>query len=672
MGKITVLDQDTINRISAGEVIERPSSVVKELVENAIDAGATAITVEIKEGGLSFVRITDNGSGIEKDDIRTAFYPHATSKIKNANDLDAIASLGFRGEALASIAAVCRVELITKTKDSILGTSYVIEGGQEISTGEIGAADGTTFVVKDIFFNTPARRKFLKSAQTEGIYIGELVERIALSRPDISFRFISNSQTKLFTPGNGKQKDVIYSVFGREIQKNTVPVKHVLPSLSITGYAGKPVINRANRAFEIFFINGRYVKCTLVYKAIEEAYRPYMMQHKHPFCVLNIDIPADLIDVNVHPSKLELRFRQEENLFREIVTAVSSAVKGGELIVDATGGKSTPESFKEQERSSSPAYSEPFEKKRTPVNPYLKGSSSSYVADRRLTYDDAPVKDTVPVSTPSSIPVAPASLDNSGYDVKLPVFQPIKPPASEDPAKEVEAMISVDKPSENDTTVSSFMPQPIEPPSDDAEPAKNRFLTGSARAKHRVLGQVFKTYWVVEYDHKMYMIDQHAAHEKIIYEKLMKSFSEKNASSQLLMPSIMLQLTERQRAILNENMSVFTGLGYEIEDLGALGVSIQAVPADLLSINKTELLIEMIDDLGEGGRVAVNRSLNAKIATMACKAAVKGNTVISQREAEEIIDKLLELDNPYACPHGRPTIISFSEYEINRKFKRIV
>lgn len=679
MGKIHVLDQNTVNQIAAGEVIDRPSSVVKELLENAIDAGATAITVEIKDGGLSLIRITDNGSGIAADDIHNAFVAHATSKIRDAVDLVSVSSLGFRGEALSSIAAVCRVELITKTRDSVTGICYKIEGGEEISSEEIGAPDGTTFLVKEIFYNTPARRKFLKTGQTEGLYISELVERIAMSRPDISFRLIMNGQNKLYTSGNGKLRDVIYTIFGKEIASNLIPVKLKLSGLSMTGFIGKPVINRGNRGFENYFINGRYVKSRIINKAIEDAYKPYMMQHKYPFTVLLIDIPSELLDVNVHPAKMELRFRQEEMLYQELVKAIGAAIHAQELVVEAH--------FKEDKK---------------PVQThdqsgYGRVSSDSSIAEK--TAYEAP-KRISPVRKPEPFETLRALAETAATALKeheeaakageqnIPdaadqkaIVRPADTPKSSDENTVIadtlsaseKTAVSDNKPLEQQSEIAD-VPAEKEVITDAAqmELFDDRLLSKQARSRHRLIGQLFGTYWMIEYEDKLFIIDQHAAHEKVLYERTMKQMKDREATSQLLNPSIMLHLTDRQRITLEENMEYFTKLGFEISDFGGSSYSVSALPANLFSLNQVELLIELLDDLADEIGHAGNQTIMDKVATMSCKAAVKGNTKLTAAEADALIDELLTLDNPYACPHGRPTIISMTKYEIEKKFKRIL
>lgn len=661
MGKIHVLDQNTVNQIAAGEVIDRPSSVVKELLENAIDAGATAITVEVKDGGLSLIRITDNGSGIAADDIHNAFVAHATSKIKDAVDLVNVSSLGFRGEALSSIAAVCRVELITKTRDSVTGICYKIEGGEEISLEEIGVPDGTTFLVKEIFYNTPARRKFLKTGQTEGLYISELVERIAMSRPDISFRLLMNGQNKLYTSGNGKLKDVIYTIFGREIASNLIPVKLKLSGLSMTGFIGKPVISRGNRGFENYFINGRYVKSRIISKAIEDAYKPYMMQHKYPFTVLLIDIPSELLDVNVHPAKMELRFRQEEALYRELTKALGEAIHAQELVVEAH--------FKEDQKSVQAQSRNAYEPLKAAE--YVS-EKTAYEAPKRITAARRPEPFEILRTLAET---ADKAVHDTGFNpeqtemlseirsaeaVLKDESAPEMPAAAEPIQKEQAEQVSAEALKETVTDVNQM------------ELFDDKLLSKQARSRHRLIGQLFETYWMIEYEEKLFIIDQHAAHEKVLYERTMKQMKDREASSQLLNPSIMLHLTDRQRITLEENMEYFTRLGFELNHFGGNSYSVNAIPANLFSLNQVELFMELLDDLADELGHTGSQTIMDKVASMSCKAAVKGNTKLTTAEADALIDELLTLENPYACPHGRPTIISMTKYEIEKKFKRIL
>ena len=612
---IQVLDQATINQIAAGEVVERPSSVVKELMENAIDAGATAITVEIRDGGIGFIRITDNGCGISKRELPLAFLRHSTSKIRSAEDLLTVSSLGFRGEALSSIAAVSQVELITKTADSLTGTRYQIEGGVEKSLEEVGAPDGTTFISRNLFFNTPARRKFLKTATTEGAHVADLVEKIALSHPEISIRLIVNNQNKLHTSGNHNLKDIIYTIYGREITANLIPIQVEHDMFRVTGFIGKPVIARGNRNFENYFINGRYIKSGLISKAIEDGYKSYMMQHKYPFTMLHFYVEPEYIDVNVHPSKMELRFKDGETLYRLVQGAVSDALGGRELIPQVTlTEKRKDETIQIPEPKAVP---EPFEVKRKEI---------MGIAEKRPVYPQpAPKPEPIPKSEP------------------IPKTEPIPKP---------------------EPTLKSEPKQ--------MEMFDNRLLSQKARFRHRLIGQVFDTYWLVEYNDHLYMIDQHAAHEKVLFEKTFASLKSREYTSQFISPPIILSLSMQEADLLKRHIDVFSQVGFEIEPFGGNEYAVRAVPDNLFSLAQKDLLMEMIDGLNEDSGAGSSETIYNKIAVMSCKAAVKGNRCLSEREANELIDQLLNLENPYACPHGRPTIVSISRYEMEKKFKRIV
>ena len=624
---IQILDQDTINQIAAGEVVERPASVVKELMENAIDAGATAVTVEIRQGGIGFIRITDNGCGIPKEELPLAFLRHSTSKIHSAADLLTVASLGFRGEALSSIAAVSQVELITKTTDSLTGSRYRIEGGEEKGLEEVGAPEGTTFISRNLFFNTPARRKFLKTETTEAGHVADLVEKIALSHPEISIRLIVNNQNRLHTSGNHNLKDIIYTIYGREIAGNLLSVSEEREGMLISGFIGKPVIARGNRNFENYFINGRYIKSRLISKAIEDGYKSYMMQHKYPFTLLHFTIEPELIDVNVHPSKMELRFKDGEAVYQMVYHAVTSALSGKELIPTA----SLPEP-------------------RVPNQPEVSGQQKTQSQAEGYSHPK-----NRSASDNGSFPKAPSSHGPEPFE-----------------KKRMEAMGIVKEPP------SPYGKEPPVPPSaeekkeEQLELFDGRLLSEEARKRHRLIGQVFDTYWLVEYDGSLYIIDQHAAHEKVLFEQNFASLKSREYTSQYISPPIILSLSMREAELLNRSIDVFRQVGFEIEPFGGSEFAVRAVPGNLLSLAKKELLMEMIDSLSEeGGRIAPE-SVYDRIATMSCKAAVKGNTNLSFAEADQLIDSLLKLENPYQCPHGRPTIISISKYEMEKKFKRIV
>lgn len=618
MPNIAILNQETIDKIAAGEVVERPCSVVKELVENAIDAGSTAITVEIKEGGISFIRITDNGCGIERDQVAVAFYRHSTSKIRSAEDLLTVKSLGFRGEALSSISAVARVELITKTYDELTGTRYVIEGSKELSNEEIGAPDGTTFIVKDLFYNVPARRKFLKTAQTEGSYISDMVEKLALSHPDISFKFINNNQTKLHTSGNGNRKDIIYHIFGREISSSLLEVKHECEYFKVEGFIGKPVITRGNRNYENYFINGRYVKSNILSRAIEEAYKSFLMQHQYPFTVLYFTFFSEL-DVNVHPTKMELRFDNNNEIYVELCDTIYAILSHKEMIpevpVDSTPA---PKKIVHEYKEPIP---EPFEKRRI---------NEVRAAESRSVYGQS-VTSTVK-NYSATEPAAKAPETSTAYE----------------PAHVVTG---------TQQTLGDY---------------DKVFLTESAKKQFSIIGQLFKTYWLIEFEDKLYIIDQHAAHEKVLYEKTMARLANKDFTSQRISPPIVMTLDARESEMLEKYRPQIEQFGYEVEHFGGKEYMISAIPDNLFNIDMKDLFIEMLDDFSNSTGRQTPDIITEKVASMSCKAAVKGNDKLTLPEINKLIDELLSLDNPYNCQHGRPTIISMSKYEIEKKFKRIV
>lgn len=643
MPNIAILNQETIDKIAAGEVVERPCSVVKELVENAIDAGSTAITVEIKEGGISFIRITDNGCGIEREQVAVAFYRHSTSKIRSAEDLLTVKSLGFRGEALSSISAVARVELITKTYDELTGTRYVIEGSKELSNEEIGAPDGTTFIVKDLFYNVPARRKFLKTAQTEGSYISDMVEKLALSHPDISFKFINNNQTKLHTSGNGNRKDIIYHIFGREISSSLLEVKHECEYFKVEGFIGKPVITRGNRNYENYFINGRYVKSNILSRAIEEAYKSFLMQHQYPFTVLYFTFFSEL-DVNVHPTKMELRFDNNNEIYVELCDTIYAILSHKEMIpevpVDSTPA---PKKIVHEYKEPIP---EPFEKRR--INEVRAAESRSVYGQSVTSAAKAPAVNEQLTDNTSKLQTAKASASalvaGTGNSVEL---APETSTAYE-PAQVVTG---------TQQTLGDY---------------DKVFLTESSKKQFSIIGQLFKTYWLIEFEDKLYIIDQHAAHEKVLYEKTMARLANKDFTSQRISPPIVMTLDARECEMLEKYRPQIEQFGYEVEHFGGKEYMISAIPDNLFNIDMKDLFIEMLDDFSNVTGRQTPDIITEKVASMSCKAAVKGNDKLTLPEINKLIDELLSLDNPYNCPHGRPTIISMSKYEIEKKFKRIV
>lgn len=656
LAQIQVLDQDTINQIAAGEVVERPASVVKELLENAIDANATAVTIEIKEGGISFIRITDNGYGIEKEQIPLAFLRHSTSKIRTAQDLITVSSLGFRGEALSSIASVAEVELITKTPHALTGICYCICGGQERSMEEIGAPDGTTFLVRNLFYNVPARRKFLKAPVTEANYIIELVEKMALSHPDVSIRLISNGQNKLYTTGNRKLKDMIYTIYGREVASNLIPVHEETETMTIDGFLGKPVIARGNRSFENYFINGRYVRSKLIAKAIETAYKPFMMQHRYPFAVLHLELDQQKVDVNVHPAKMELRFEQEQEVYETLLEVLTRTLKGKEFIPEVELAK------REEAKKTEKRAPEPFERKRMEAEQL-----------KRLASYGKPIEE----SHPQTAKKSSKAVSNDGVRVnekpqrKEEIRNQSEIPKSVLPLREVSSYPIMDHVTELSKQDKTDKKQKETKP-EQMTLFEENLLSKAARVKHRLIGQLFDTYWLIQYEDKLFIMDQHAAHEKVLYEKTMRSLKNKEFTTQMVSPPIIISLTRKEEAILETYQSHFTELGYEISPFGGREYAVSGVPGNLFGIPEKEMLTELFSSLEEEAAELSSELITDRIASLSCKAAVKGNHKMSVQEADALIEQLMELDNPYACPHGRPTMISMSKYELEKKFKRII
>lgn len=677
MPHIQVLDQITIDKIAAGEVIERPASIVKELVENAIDAGSTSVTVEIRDGGIDFIRVTDNGCGIAHDEVRSAFLRHSTSKIRNVEDLLHIHSLGFRGEALSSIAAVTRTELITKEAADELGTRYVIEGGKEVSFEETGAPNGTTFLVHQLFYNVPARRKFLKTPVTEAGHVQELLIHLSLSHPEVAFLFKSNNQEKLRTSGNGKLKDVIYNVYGRDIAANLLEIDYKKGGLRITGYLGKPVITRGNRNFENFFVNGRYVKSAMISKSLEDAYKDFTMQHKFPFAVLHFHVDGETIDVNVHPTKMELRFQRQQEVYSTVYEGVHRRLLEPELIEQAE----VPDSLSERQKQGAEKGESPFllkpksdgqaqrsyepepevqdedyfiRKMKERVTAYHERMSSAEVSDRQGVYRPEMQTDRIREA-------ARYAAEASGEAVSA--------EAAETPGGPVEAPVpDTGAETAEETTEGNQVEQ-----AEQLDFFEEKFLKREARAEYKLVGQVFDTYWLVQYKDSLYIIDQHAAHERVLYERTLKGMNTREFTSQYLSPPIILTLSMQEARLLEENMERFTRIGFEIEPFGPEEYAVRAVPDNLFGIAKKELLMEMLDGLSDDLNTSMTPELiDEKVASMSCKAAVKGNNRLSAQEVDALIGELLTLDNPYHCPHGRPTIIAMTKRELEKKFKRIV
>lgn len=716
---IKVLDQNTINKIAAGEVIEKPSSVIKELVENSIDSGATAVTVEVKGGGLSFLRVTDNGAGIKKDEVKLAFLRHATSKLVTVEDLLSISSLGFRGEALASIAAVAQVEMITKTADDVTGLRYQIHGGKEISSEEIGAPGGTTIIVRNLFYNTPARKKFMKTDATETSYIYDLMCRICMSHPEISFKFIANGTDKLFTSGNGKLRDIIYHIYGRDITSNLLEINAKNDYMKISGYIARPCISRGNRSFEGYYVNHRYIKSAVLTKAIEDAFRTFVMIHKFPFTEINFQVRPDLLDVNVHPTKMELKFANSQDIYSFTYNAIRETLLFKELIPDVAPGKDPkPETFKQRDVGKAP---EAFENKRReaivraeertvpqsqpeqhrpaePQNqPEQLRSAETQTSPQQLCPIE-PQTSSQPVHPVIEIIDETSSSNNKGSDVidnnkmEKPAGNYIYADRNNDLEREIVQNRNVVNESPAYTAPAPARPSVTAATQDSTVSAasdaayieeagkkyvqqdmfQEKFLTKEARAKHRLIGQLFKTYWLIEYDGKFFIMDQHAAHEKVKYEELMENYKNKKIYSQYLMPPAVVTLSAAEIEFLHENMEMFEALGYQIENFGGREFKLNAVPDNLFGLDGRELFIDFISDASSSAKKVTIDTFIHKLSTMACKAAIKGNTEISFKEADALIDQLLKLENPYTCPHGRPTVISMTEAEIEKKFKRIV
>ena len=657
MPHIQVLDQVTIDKIAAGEVIERPASVVKELVENAIDAGATSVTVEIKDGGISLIRIMDNGCGIEHDEVRSAFLRHSTSKIRTVEDIAHIRSLGFRGEALSSIAAVTQTELITKTPDAELGTRYVIEGGKEVALEETGAPNGTTFLVRQLFYNVPARRKFLKTPVTEAGHIQDLLIHLTLSHPEVSFLFISNGQEKLRTSGSGKLKDVIYQVYGRDVAANLLDIDYEKGGLRISGYLGKPVITRGNRNFENFFVNGRYVKSPMISKSLEDAYRDFTMQHKFPFAVLHFHVDGEEIDVNVHPTKMELRFQRQQEVYNTVFEGVHRRLLEPELIQKAE----VPDPVTVPEASA------PEKKPEERVKP----GESPFLLKPKPAVKPEPAAASSAASPAAEAPDTQEAHDEDYFIRKM--RERVMAYHERSSSAEVSGADRIYRPEKQEERIRESVKYAAESKPEQLDLFEEHFLKREVRAEYKLIGQVFDTYWLVQYQDSLYIIDQHAAHERVLYERTLKGMKDRAFTSQYLSPPIILSLTMQEAELLRENMDRFARIGFEIEPFGGEEYAVRAVPDNLFSIAKKELLMEMIDDLADGISTSMTPELiDEKVASMSCKAAVKGNSRLSAQEVDALIGELLTLDNPYHCPHGRPTIIAMTKKELEKKFKRIV
>ncbi len=728
MRSIELLDKATIDKIAAGEVVERPASVIKELTENAIDAASTAITIEIRDGGTTFMRITDNGAGIPADQVRRAFLRHATSKIRKVEDLTNISSLGFRGEALSSIAAVAQVECITKTPEALTGIRYTIEGGEEKEYEEIGAPEGTTFIIRNLFYNTPARAKFLKSPMSEGNHVSSFVEELALSHPEISFKFIQNGQNRLYTSGNGNLKEIVYQIFGRDLTRELIPIHAQTDLMEIDGFIGNPNVARGNRNYEYYFVNGRYVKSRLLAKTIEDAYHGFLMQHKYPFTLLYLNIDGEKVDVNVHPQKMEVRFSSQEDIYHQLCLAIQNTLMNRERIPEVPVGreprrsadrpgklpvlpKSAPEPFERVRRMDAAESTASTaaggvssvrdengnyrSSPRTDIPTY--GVSGTNTSDQKNT-NASPRQDTDPaggfrrsaaadnVKSPEELSCLSGTADTTaearpatpGTADRTADARPATPGTADRPADARPATPRIadetaeTQPAAANSGAAAHRKQDFSAPEQMSFfTSKEKVLSPGSRKQFRIIGQIFDTYWIIEYQDALYIIDQHAAHEKVNYERMMKNYREKKINAQMLYPAIVVNLSAKEAGILEKNLDVFAKLGFEIESFGGNSFKINSVPDNLYSIASDRLFTEILDQLSEIGDVSPE-SIPEKIASMSCKAAVKGNSMLSLKEADALIDELLTLENPYNCPHGRPTIIKMTKYDLDRKFKRIV
>lgn len=694
MPEIHVLDSETIDKIAAGEVVERPSSVVKELVENALDAGADAITVEIRDGGISLIRVTDNGCGMEKDQVEKAFLRHATSKIEKAEDLSKIHSLGFRGEALSSIAAVSQVEMITKTAGTLTGVRFCMEGGVAKDLQEVGAPEGTTFLVRNLFYNVPVRKKFLKQPPTEGGYVTDLMEHLALSRPDVSFQFVIGSQTRFHTSGNGDLREVIYRIYGREIANALVPIQHEEGGLKVEGYLGKPILVRSNRNFEIYYVNGRFIRSTIVAKAIEEGYKEYLMQHKFPFCVLHFTMDVESVDVNVHPTKMDVRFSDNFMITDFIATSVKDVLVHKEMIPQdrLTDEKEImKEDRNHRDQMNKTSIAEPFERVRKKEDfvreetEYLKekpkrDSFQNSPVWERLKSVVTPAKQTVQddfFTETSEIPAEEKKTPEAEFQKQE--IAPLEKLQKQDNALEKELSEGEIASAKEQLQKADNARQEVLVARDVREEKpkqldlfEEKILTASKKSEYQLIGQVFDTYWMFQYQDKLCILDQHAAHEKVKYERFMKRYHEKDVLSQVLFPPVIVSLSGQEEVVLKECLGTFERMGFEIEEFGGNEYALRNVPVDLYGCGEREMFLAILDELEAGVSKQSPQVVEERIATMACKAAVKGNNRLSFEEADQLIEELLTLDNPYNCPHGRPTIITISKYEMEKKFKRIV
>ena len=665
--KIHLLSQECINQIAAGEVVERPGSIVKELVENALDAKATAISIEIKGGGISFLRVSDNGEGIFSEDLERAFMPHATSKIQNPKDLEEILSFGFRGEALASIASVAKVECISKRQEDFLAHRILVEGGSFSPVEEVGGMDGTSILVRDLFYNVPARKKFLLSESTEASRVEEMVEKLALANPSISFHFVKDGKSRFQTVGGGKLSDVVFGIYGKAFAKDSLEIKESyypssltgLATLHIEGLLGKPSLTRSNRQYEIFFVNGRFVRDSLLSRALEDAYKPFLMQHKFPFAIVFLHLSPSLVDVNVHPQKLEVRFQNREKIYQALFDCVSKTLSKADLI------DHSPLSLFQKEKEeksttflspSSQLWEKKAEQKETPEN------ISENISEKAQFRTEATEK----THFSSETPELNQQKDETGEE-KL-VYEEF------DLTKGIR--LEEEKASEKEENTvpkeEQFFTESEKLPSAEQESLFSpSFFSEEGEKEFRLIGQVFQTYWLIEFQKELFIMDQHAAHEKVNFEKMRKKTLEKPGISQGILPKTMV-FNAKEEEFYEKTKDYFAHLGYRIQKEKDKRYLLEGIPADFPSLDAEMLFHEILDALAEEGNLSEAESVYNKIASMACKASVKGNQLLSFQEAEALVQKLFTLENPYACPHGRPTIVAFKKQDLEKMFKRIV
>lgn len=727
MGKIVLLDDSTINKIAAGEVIERPASVVKEVMENSIDAGATAITVEIRNGGISYIRVTDNGKGIMQDDLEIAFERHATSKLRSAEDLDDIKSMGFRGEALASIASIAKVSLISKTADSYTGYEVVVEGGKILSKEEAGCPNGTSITIENLFYNTPVRYKFLKKDFTESGYIEDVVTRIALVHPEIAVKLINTGKTIIQTSGNGEIKPVIYNIYGKEIADNLIDIDYTYDDIIVKGVIGKPVISRSNRSNQLFFVNNRFVKDKALSGAAEQAFKGFVTIGKHGFLVLNIDMDPRKVDVNVHPAKLEVRFQEETKIFKAIYHAIREGLLKGDLVaytssidkIDEEKTKYSTENIDlnpKFENVGSSSFRDII-KNTEPVKPNFE-QLPSYIKEEKFdsnklvqtdqtvekeeikehekqseqTFEDVMARlnrmqnvistvneEKTTYNAPSEATINnedKEKVENSTEDVK--VINQETPQANSqtnDDSKFLEMYektfgISVKKEEneEDELDVSQeFKPMTAEDNVSVFE-GESSYATKPA---YKYIGIAFNTYIIIEMKSDLYIIDQHAAHERIMYEKIKQNYYSNNTKdSQLMLLPDIITLTHKEMGIYRDNKEMFQRAGFAVEEFGENTVKLSGVPNVLIDLETKDLFLETLDEINTVARTAKQEIEEKFIATVACKAAVKAHMVLEKQEVTQLLDKLLQLPNPFTCPHGRPTAIKMTRNDIEKKFSR--